>query len=192
MLPNASQLLDYSRAFRPSDFVRCSKWAYRASPLGMGFGKTRFASPDDEFQLLYIAADLPTAIAETVVRDRFEGTAVRELTQPDIKIWGACSVSAIRDLTLLDLRGDGCFQLGVSTDIVGAKAQDKSRAFSQHVYDVTKLDGIIYASRILKRDCIAVYDRAVGSGLLPSPMVELLRLANLVPALEELKIELVA
>ncbi|WID99969.1 RES domain-containing protein (plasmid) [Bosea vestrisii] len=39
----------------------------------MGFGQTRFSSPDRAFRLVYIARDLATAIAETIVRDRFEG-----------------------------------------------------------------------------------------------------------------------
>ncbi|MER9445746.1 RES family NAD+ phosphorylase [Mesorhizobium sp. M0340] len=39
----------------------------------MGFGQSRFASPDRSFMVLYVARDLATAIAETIVRDRFEG-----------------------------------------------------------------------------------------------------------------------
>jgi hypothetical protein len=46
----------------------------------MGFGKTRFASPIDAFKLMYLAKELPTSIAEAIVRDRFEGRVVRELT----------------------------------------------------------------------------------------------------------------
>ena len=46
---------------------------FRNTPLGMGFGKTRFASPVDSFTLVYIAQDLATSIAEAIVRDRFEG-----------------------------------------------------------------------------------------------------------------------
>ncbi|WP_332313501.1 hypothetical protein [Mesorhizobium comanense] len=36
----------------------------------MGFGQTRFAAPDNSFQLIYLARNLTTAVAETVVRDR--------------------------------------------------------------------------------------------------------------------------
>ncbi|WP_404943692.1 RES family NAD+ phosphorylase [Rhizobium ruizarguesonis] len=43
----------------------------------MGFGKTRFSSPRDKFRLLYLAQDPATAIAETIVRDRFQGKAER-------------------------------------------------------------------------------------------------------------------
>lgn len=37
-----------------------------ATPLGMGFGHSRFSSPNRLFKLLYIAQDLATAVAETV------------------------------------------------------------------------------------------------------------------------------
>jgi hypothetical protein len=152
----------FTRAFQPSAYLRCTPIAHRATPLGMGYGKTRFASPNDAFKLLYIARDLPTSIAEAIVRDRFEGTARRELLRSDIADWGVCDVTAPAPLNLLDLRRDGCFQLGVSTDIVGAKAQVEARIFSQTVYDTTDLDGILYYSRLRRRECVAVYDRATA------------------------------
>lgn len=49
-------LASLTRRFEPNDYLRCPPWAHRATPLGMGFGKTRFASPSDSFKLLYIAA----------------------------------------------------------------------------------------------------------------------------------------
>ena len=46
-------------------------------------------------------------------------------------------------------------------------------------------------SRITNAECVAVYDRAVTATLDPAcPVVELLRLADLVPALKSLSIEL--
>ena len=97
----------------------------------MGFGETRFASPSGAFKLLYIAEDLATSIAEAIIRDRFEGKTARVLAQADVDNWGVCAVSAIRPLRLLSLRGDACFKLGISTDIVGAKGHAEARAFSQ-------------------------------------------------------------
>jgi RES domain len=129
----------------------------------MGFGKTRFASPTDVFKLLYIAEDLATSIAETIIRDRFEGSAVRELTVGELSGWGAAEVSAHIPLRLLDMRTAGCFLLGVSTDIMGAKAQDEARQFSQAVFEQTNLDGILYLSRLTRRTCVAIYDRAVAT-----------------------------
>jgi hypothetical protein len=158
----------------------------------MGFGKTRFASPTDSFKLIYIAETLPASIAEAIVRDRFEGmSAPREMTQGEFDGWGVCEIDAGRDLRLLDLTGNACFDLGVSTDIVGAKAQDDARAFSQRLYDMTDLDGILYHSRLQPGTrCVAAYDRAVPL-LTATAVVELETLANLEPALRSLNIELI-
>ena len=182
-----------TRRFQPAAYLRTTPWAHRATPLGMGFGKTRFASPRDAFKLIYIAKDLPTSLAEAIIRDRFEGIIARELAVSDIADWGVCEVRATAPLRVLDLRGNGCFELGVTTDIVGAKAQDEARAFSQEIYDKTDLDGIFYRSRLRKRqDCVAVYDRAVAASLAADPVVELETLVSLVPALRALKVKLVA
>lgn len=130
-------------------------------------------------------------MAEAIVRDRFEGVTPRELTLSDFTDWGVCAVDATSVLRVLDLRRDGCFQLGVSTDIVGAKAQDEARQFSQALNDTTDLDGILYHSRLRRRDCVAVYDRAVSANLIATPVVELETLGDLVPALKKLKIRLI-
>lgn len=183
-------LASLTRRFEPTAYLRCTPCSHRATPLGMGYGKTRFASPTDDFKLLYIAEDLPTGIAETIVRDRFEGAAVRELDITDVQPWGVCEVDARAPLRVLDLRRDGCFKLGVSTDIVGAKAQDEPRRFSQELYDTTDLDGVLYHSRLRKRNCVAVYDRAVASHLTSGPVVEIETLGGLTTALRALKIKL--
>lgn len=182
-----------TRRFEPQGYLRTTPWARRATPLGMGFGNTRFASPTNAFKLIYIAKDLPTSLAEAIIRDRFEGTAMRELARSDVADWGVCEVRSTAPLRVLDLRGNGCFELGVTTDIVGAKAQDEARAFSQSIYHGTDLDGILYRSRLRKRqDCVAVYDRAVVTSLAADPVVELETLAILVPALRALKVRLIA
>jgi hypothetical protein len=184
-------LTSLTRRIEPADYLRVTPWARRSTPLGMGFGETRFASPGKAFTLLYIAEDLATSVAEAIIRDRFEGKTVRELAQSDIADWGVCAVSATRPLRLLTLRGDACFKLGISTDIVGAKRHDEARAFSQALYDTTDLDGIVYHSRLRKKTCMAIYDRAVTAGLSAQPMVQLERLAALVPALKSLKTNLI-
>jgi len=183
-------LARHTRRWQPEAYLRTTPIAHRMTPLGMGFGKTRFASPTDSFKLLYIAKDLPASVAEAVVRDRFEGITPREMMVSEFHGWGACEVSAAAELKLLDLRGNACFDLGLSTDIVGAKAQDEARAFSQQLYDATNLDGILYMSRLRRRtECIAVYDRAVAA-LRAGPVVDLETLA-LTRALKSLNITLI-
>lgn len=118
-------LTSLTRRIEPADYLRVTPWSLRSPPLGMGFGETRFASPTKAFRILYIAEDLATCLAEAIIRDRFEGKTFRELAQSDIADWGVCAVSATRPLRLLTLRGDACFKLGISTDIVGAKRHDE-------------------------------------------------------------------
>jgi hypothetical protein len=178
-------------AYQPTAYLRVTPIAHRATPLGMGFGKTRFASPTDAFKLLYIAEDLATSVAEAIIRDRFEGTTARELTAGELADWGVTEVSAPVPLRLLDMRTAGSFLLGVSTDIAGAKAQDEARRFSRAVFDQTDLDGILYLSRLTRRTCVAVYDRAVAAKLDAGPVHELETLAALVPALSALRVALI-
>jgi hypothetical protein len=177
--------------YQPTAYLRVTPIAHRATPLGMGFGKTRFASPTDAFKLLYIAEDLATSVAEAIIRDRFEGVTARELTAGEVAGWGVTEVSAPVPLRLLDMRTVGCFLLGVSTDITGAKAQDEARQFSQAVFDLTDLDGILYLSRLTRRTCVVVYDRAVAAKLEAGPVYELESLAALVPALSALRVVLI-
>jgi hypothetical protein len=156
----------------------------------MGFGKTRFASPNDSFKVLYIAKDVVTGVAETIIRDRFEGNAVRQLIESEVGTWSVTEVAA-QPLNLLDLRTTGSLRLGVSTDITRAKGQDEARKFSQAIYDETDLDGVPYRSRLTGEDCVAVCDRAVASKLTSGPVVDLLTIAALVPGLIGLNIELI-
>lgn len=178
-------------SYQPTAYLRVTPITHKATPLGMGFGKTRFASPTDAFQLLYIAENLATGVAEAILRDRFEGATARELTAGEVAGWGVTEVSARLPLHLLDMRTDGCFLLGVSTDITGAKAQDEAREFSQAVFDQTGADGIVYFSRLTRKTCVAVYDRAVGVKLEAGPVHELETLAALIPSLSALRVVLV-
>ena len=43
--------------------------AHAATPFGAGYGRTRFASPNGAFKVIYLAQDLTTSVAETLVRD---------------------------------------------------------------------------------------------------------------------------
>jgi len=80
--------------FRPKAYVRVMPKAHAATPLGMGFGQTRFSAPDNSFRLVYIACDIETAIAETIIRDRFEGRAKRILDITEVDDWAVSEVSA--------------------------------------------------------------------------------------------------
>lgn len=173
-------------------YLRIMDARHGATPTGMGYGKTRFASPTDAFKLLYVAQDLPTALAEAIIRDRYQGRQRRELLEDDIEDSVIASMVARRPLKVLDLRTGGANRLGVPTDAVRGRAQQSGRRFSQQLYDVTDFDGVTYMSRITNAECVAIYDRAVNLELDPGcPVVDLVRLADLERALRTLNVSLI-
>jgi hypothetical protein len=143
-------------------YLRVMPAAHAATPLGMGFGHTRFSSPDHSFRLVYIARDLATAIAETIVRDRFEGATERVLDYSEIEEWAVAEVTALSPLQVLDLRTTGLLRLGVSTDAARAKAHREGQQLSKAVYGAFAVDALLYSSRLTSAECLAVYDRAAG------------------------------
>ena len=187
---DATALADQAVAFEFKGYLRATLLARRATPLGMGFGKTRFASPDDGFKVLYAAESLATSVAETLVRDRFEGRKRRRLQQAEVETWGVTELSTSAPLTLIDIRTTGLTRLGVSTDAAGAKSHRQGRRLSKAVYEQSDADGILYVSRLTRVVCCALYDRA-ATKLVATPVVEIVTLSDLVPALTSLNVKLV-
>jgi hypothetical protein len=182
-------LQDLAVPFAPKAYVRVTPLVHAATPLGMGFGDTRFASPTNAFKVLYVAENLMTSVAEAVVRDRYQGKASRRLHESETGLWGATSVTAIRPLQLIDLRTTGLVLLGVSTEAARGKAQGQGRKLSQALHDQTNADGILYASRLTAAACICVFERAVPA-LQATPVVALVTLRAFVAALQALNIVL--
>lgn len=152
----------------------------------MGFGHTRFSSPTRNFRLVYLAQNLATAIAETIVRDRFEGARSRVLDETEFEDWAVTEVSAIEPLVVLDLRTVGLLRLGVSTDAARAKRQDEGQTLSEALYRSFDIDGLLYTSRLTAAPCVAVYDRAVSKKLRAGAVSDLLRHFELIPSLQSL------
>jgi len=175
--------------FQPSSYVRVMPCAHITTPLGMGFGVSRFSSPNNTFQLLYIAQNIATAIAETIVRDRFEGVSNRVLDDTEIENWAVAEITAPSSLTALDLRTDGLLRLGVSTDATRGKTHKKGQSFSEEIYTTYDFDALLYFSRLTSAHCLAVYDRAV-SKLNATDAVPLLRHPQLVPALNSIEVKI--
>ncbi|WP_198351103.1 RES domain-containing protein [Flavisphingomonas formosensis] len=98
--------IDVTGYLRIFDAVR------RAMPTGIGYGRTRFASPTDSFRLLYAAQDLQTALAEAVIRDRYQGRQKRQLLEEEIEQSVIASLRSRAPLTLPDLRTSGASRLG--------------------------------------------------------------------------------
>lgn len=192
---SASALAKVTTAFRPKTYQRVFPLMFKDTPLGTGYGKARFSSTDASFRTLYAASSLAAALAETIIRDRFEGVSERRLFSTELTEACVAPVSAVTPLVLVDLRSDGCFKLGVSTDIAAAKGESDgwaaSRELAQHLHDNTALDGILYRSRLTGADCIAVFDRAIAPKLTAGPALPLLSALYLPEALNRLAIEII-
>lgn len=185
-------LADLAVAVTPKAYVRVTPMAHAATPLGAGFGATRFASPTQAFKVIYLGQDLTTSVAETLVRDRFQGRAKRRLLDVEAALWGATEVAASAPLTLIDLRTTGLIRLGVSTNAARGKTQGQGRKLSQAIHDQTDAQGLIYSSRLTGRACICVYDRALPGPLAATRVIEVTRLSGFVDALRELNVSLLA
>jgi hypothetical protein len=182
---------ELSIQFQPRNYLRVMPKVHSGMPLGMGYGQTRFASPDRSFQLVYLAQDLMTGVAETIVRDRFEDQTDRTLHASELSDWTASTIAVRSPLIVVDLRTTGLLKLGVTTDASRAKAQETGRLLSQEFYKRFAVDGILYLSRLTAAECIAVYDRAVATKLAASKAVDIVRLRALIPALTALGVTLV-
>jgi hypothetical protein len=101
-------------------------------------------------------------------------------------------VTATDPLIVLDLRTTGLLKLEVTTDAARAKEHGEGRKLSEVVYGSFAVDGLLYSSRLTAAACVVVYDRAVRVKLTASPVVELVRQADLVPALQSLGISVLA
>ena len=168
-------------AARLSDWPRILPTTPRAAPTGAGFGSSRYSSPTDSFRVLYAADNFPTAFAEAVVRDRFEGKSRRYLYRPHLEQVCLTAISSSRDITLLDLRGAAAYELGVDTDASRARDHGVGQAFSQAVHDqMADVDAILFDSRLTVGACVAIYDRAFSalSGTVPIGLLQ----AALLPA----------
>jgi hypothetical protein len=176
--------------FAPTAYVRVTRMVHAPTPLGSGYGASRFASPHDAFKVMYAAENLTTALAETVVRDRFQSKARRRLREEELALWGATTINTQQPLTLIDLRTTGLLRLGVSTDAARAKVHAQGRKLSQALHDQTDIDGVVYASRLTGANCICTYERATAK-LLAAPLAVLPRLSGLTEALLALSVTVV-
>lgn len=146
---------------RLADWPRILPAKHRATPTSTGFGSSRYSSPAETFRVLYAANSFPTAFAEAVVRDRFEGKSRRYLYRPHLEQLCLTAISSSRDQKLLDLRGAAAYELGIDTDASRARDHTVGQTFSQAVHDqLADVDGILFDSRLTAGACVAIYDRA--------------------------------
>lgn len=186
----AALLASQIQRFEFSNYIRIIPTPYQATPLGCGVGESRFGGTGKSFATLYAAKNLATALAETVVRDRFEGISERRLFIAELAGRSAVRIDSTEALHLVDLRKGGCLKLGVSTDISGAKCFEEAQAFADTLYKNHSIDGIIYASRLTGENCIAIFDRATGKCLSATGVVPIVQLKQTTDALQTLNVQL--
>ena len=191
MIVGGTLLASQTKNIEFSNYVRVIPSAHQATPLGFAPAVSRFGGTKKNFSVLYAARNLATALAETVIRDRYEGLGDRRLFATELADRSAVQLDTIKPLRLVDLRKVGCLKLGVSTDIAGAKCFDEAQHFADHVYKDATIDGIIYASRLTSENCVVVFDRAITSHLSESCIVPLIQIGQLGSALNKLNIKLV-
>ena len=120
------------------------------------------STPGREFGVLYGGFSLSCCLFETIVRDRFAGTAVPlliEQTEFDTR-----SISRIVTDTALPLRLVDFTQplapFGASTLIMSVNDYEGPNLWSAAVHDnVSKPYGIYFTSRFSGEPCVAVFDR---------------------------------
>lgn len=183
-------LSDLECSFQPDAYIRITPTAFASTPLGLGYGRTRFASPSGSFQALYIAENLQTAIAEAIIRDRFQSRVSRRISETEVERWSAVEVAAMAPLRLIDIRTTGLLRLGVSTNAMRAKSQRGGRSLSEAIYKRTQVDGILYLSRLTSARCCAIYDRGVPK-LASARVLKVIELPNLVSCLAALNVALI-
>lgn len=191
MIIDGALLASQVRLFEFSSYVRVIPSIHQATPLGCAPGTSRFGGTDKSFAVLYAASDLATAIAETVVRDRFEGISDRRMFVAELLDRTAVEVGTTKPLRLIDLRKDGCLKLGISTDIAGAKRFDEAQSFSDIIYKQGIADGILYNSRLTAANCVGVFDKVITSHLKEICIAPLVQLRDVQKALNGLNIQLI-
>lgn len=182
---------DLTFSVRPDRWLRIMPARHMATPLGRGFGASRWSSPTRRFKVIYLGQEVGTSLAETVVRDRFEAVPreQRMLNLSELTDWAIAEVRATAPLKLLDLTGAGPFRLGIDTDAVGAKAHAAGQEFSDALHaDFPSLAGIMYLSRLTRGRCMAVYESSIDRRLEAGPAIGLERLPGLGAILDELSI----
>ena len=166
-------------------------------PLGYGKGRSRFSDPRrrveaNRFGILYLGSTLKVCFLEAILRDDRDGIggtfpmAGKVLTDRSV-----AAIAPSRELSLLDLRGDGPVRMGIPSDVVRGAGQSLARAWSVAFHEhPAAIDGIIYPSRLNGEHNLAVYDRAVPA-LACTGTVPLMRARGLARVLRDFRVAIV-
>ncbi len=126
----------------------------------------RMNAPDGSYGVLYAAADVRGAFAETFLRT--PGRTL--LTLDQIRQKARVRIRVVRDLTLVKLAGRGLARLGATAEVThGGLPYDIPQAWSKAIHDLAaRPDGIAYYARHDDEAlCYALFDRASLAGAIP-------------------------
>lgn len=164
----ASTTLDLA-TIRPGDtFGRIYRQAF-PNPLGYGKSRSRFSDlrrlvEANRFGVLYLGSSLKVCFLEAVLRDERDGVDGDYLmAESELDTRNYAEIRPTSDLKLIDPTGDGPVRMGIPSDVPRASSQALARRWSLAIYEhPTRVDGILYPSRLNGETNIAVYDRAIG------------------------------
>lgn len=104
--------------------------------------------------VLYAAPSISSCLVE-----RFGESRVIE----DPAAWEVARLGVERQVTLLDLRGQGAMRAGTVAAIAGAADRPLSQAWSRYFYEhpeiYGEIDGLLYANAHNGEDAVALYER---------------------------------
>ena len=143
--------------------------SHHLDPLGHNFGPSRFSDPETtlappaRFDVVYLGSSVKVCFVETILRDRDVGRIKKlPIEWTDLESWTCAELRINEPLSMVDLRDDGRLQMGIPTDVTGARNQKLARAWSRAFWEHdAKPDGVIYSSRLNGETNIAIYDRAL-------------------------------
>jgi hypothetical protein len=134
---------------------------------------------DPERGIYYAGFNLSCCLVEC-----FGDTGVIELKDRQI-----CSVQLTRNLTLLDLKGNGAMRAGSVAALAKVADRNLSQAWSRYFYEQTSLygqiDGISFRNAHNDEEAIALYERAQSALICPDNQILRLDHPSLRPGIQQ-------
>ena len=145
-------------------FVRVFSGKYKNDPCGTGFADSRYALAKGPWRTLYAAENLKTAFAEVIIGDAFakHGNHFQVLFDDLEEKVVSNLLPAAKPLRMLDLTGNNCTKLHISTDTAKGETHEHGQDLAQRIYDHHQdmIDGLLWRSRHTENDAYAVFDWA--------------------------------
>ncbi|MGR3715274.1 MAG: RES family NAD+ phosphorylase [Thermohalobaculum sp.] len=138
-------------------------------PLRFGKNPSRFSDPrrrvaESRFGVLCLGTSLKVCFLETIIRDDRDGIVGQvEIAESELDDRRYADIQSREPIQLLDLTGDGPVRMGIPSDVARSRGRTLARKWSVEFYEHTsRIDGILYPSRLNGENNLAVYDRAIS------------------------------